>query len=125
LFDLYLSNEKGSVKITEQELMKLITRTLVELKKIDKTEFDNLTTTPPTTPSAITINYDANTATDAGDIQTKLATLITHAGNLVETTDRHTGRKEYSFGHNFVRDDGSIPATFGKTDIETYFQVMT
>ncbi|CAJ0855846.1 17292_t:CDS:2 [Entrophospora sp. SA101] len=107
-------HKQKSIKITEQELIKLITRTLAEIKKIDKDEFANLTNTPPTGLPALTFTA---TSANAGAIQGQLKILQDHAQNLVEFTDAETGRKEYSFGHGFVKEDetGMIDTLFNKT----------
>ncbi|CAI2161393.1 10326_t:CDS:2 [Funneliformis geosporum] len=104
-----------SIKMTENELIKFITRTLKEYEKIDTTTTgetfqDYLTTKKPATVSIVYTDYGTTTTPDVETdtiVNGYLTTLKAHAKNLVETTDEKTGRKEYAFGHNFVNDNGT------------------
>lgn len=119
------------LRITEQEAIKFITYTLKVLEKIDKTEFDKHLGIGGTVPSGITIDYKKIGETTATGSNTAVAgwlkTLQDHSKALKETTDNKTGRKEYSFGHNFVKDDetGMLDANaFNKNSIDAFFELI-
>jgi hypothetical protein len=126
---LYTGNGNGQklVKITEQEAVKIITRTIKEFGKIDKAEFKKSISTD--IPSGVSIEYkkiDNSSSSNATDVETWLTTLQNHAKNLVEVEDAHTKRKEYQFGHNFVKDDGTgmVDSKFTDTEMTVFFEFV-
>jgi len=122
--NLYSGNghNQKPIKITEQELIKFIARTLKEYGKIDTTTAgstfqDYLTTKKPVSLGAITYTTYGGTLETDTIVNGYLTILKAHAKNLVETVDEKTGRTEYTFGHNFDKD-----TPFGKAEIETFIK---
>ena len=123
------TNQKR-IKLTEQEVIKLITRTIKELGKIDKTEFDKSISTaiPQTGGVAIALDFNKldGTAVTHTDVSGWLATLQAHAKNLVEFDNKKTGRQEYSFGYEFAKEDGAgmKDTPFNKNSITAFFELL-
>lgn len=135
LYDGCLWNNDNSksknVKITEQEARKLIAAFIHQIGKMDKNEFAKLIGIGGSVPSGITLDFkklDNNPGFNT-DVKGWFDTIHDHAKGLIETTDKHTGRKEYEFGHGFLKDENDASQgmkdtnVFNKTSIEALFEL--
>jgi len=138
-------NNQTSFRITENEAVKLITRTVKEIGKIKKTEFDayvngvgssNLASSTWRPVSDFT---SANVITWMDNIRDRAkylvdntikGTTIDENGNKVEHPDKgkpaNGHRIEYSFGDDYTKKDGNPVAAnnFAHTELEQLFNLM-
>ncbi|CAG8701793.1 6914_t:CDS:2, partial [Ambispora leptoticha] len=109
-------NNHTSFRITENEAVKLITRTVKEIGKIKKTEFD-----------AYVNGAGKSTLADVDN--TIKGTTLDENGNRIEHPDKgkpaNGHRIEYSFGDDYTKKDGNPVATnnFTHTELKQLFNL--